>query len=172
MDHSYNAGAQKPPSVVALSALPELFAQALAAPVPAASRQITLVFEDPADARWIDAAECTAALRDWLKATPTAHLTVITPDARALADAWPRMADVFKWYSHQITALAPTGEASAQLQGVVITGHSVFYQRRDSNDWHVLALPRNAVAMGMVERLLAYGAAASPQSLGTTGLSA
>jgi hypothetical protein len=175
MDHSRYSPHQmtgKPHSVVALKDLPGLFAGALTAHAEPTTRQITLVFEAPADALWVDAPECAPALRAWLKAASNAHLTIITPDIRVLADAWPRMADVMKWYSHQITALAPTLETSAQLQGAVLDGHSVIYQRRDAPDWHMLPLPRNAVALGIVERMLAYGAAASPQSLGTTGLSA
>lgn len=170
MDTASTPHPGKPASVVALSTLPQHFVQALQRPAPASAREVTIVSEAPADMPWLDAPDCTQALRAWLKSTPNAHVQVITPDMRTLADTWPRLAEVFKWYSHQVTALAPVMPSGAQLQGVVITDQCVIYQRRDADDWHLLPLARNAVAIGMVERMLAWGAGAAPQSLGTTGL--
>jgi hypothetical protein len=167
MDHHHMPA----PSTVSLNSLPELFCAALREAVLPQQRQLTLAFEQPRDALWLDMAACATALRAWLRAAPSAHVTLITPQATVLMDAWPHMAEVIKWYGHQFTALTPAHEHPAQLQGLVLANTMVIYQRRDAADWHYLALPRNAVAQRMADALLTYGAGASAQSLGTAGLS-
>jgi hypothetical protein len=165
MDHHLPA-----PSTVSVNSLPELLAGALNDPTQPHQRQLTVVVEQPRDVLWLDSLTCATALRAWLRAAPQAQVQLITPDVHALLDAWPRLAEVIKWYGHQCIALAPTHEHSAQLQGVVLMGVIVIYQRRDAADWHCLALPRNTMAHRMADALLAYGAGASTQSLGVAGL--
>jgi hypothetical protein len=165
MDHHMPA-----PSTVSLSALPQVFTGALHHAQQPAQRLLTLVFEQPREALWLDAPKCTAALKAWLRTNAQAQVCLITPNVHALLDAWPRMAALIKWYGHQFTALAPVHEHSAPLQGVVLAHVQVIYQRRDALDWHCLLLPRNAVAQRMADALLAYGAGASAQSLAVAGL--
>jgi hypothetical protein len=133
-------------------------------------RQITIALESPADAAWMDHPDCVAALRNWLKNTPHARLRIVTPQPRDLINVWPRTWNALTWFSHQVQALVPVRERTAELDGVVFEGHAVIYRRRDAMEWHHLALARNAVAMAMAEKLLARVESASEQSLGTTGL--